>query len=703
MYSVGACASLKAIAQQAISLPRDYSKCLPAFLSSLAGRAYRRRVRHLSRLSDAAAIHDYQSWARKTFWHLIGGEPERTPLNIRYTTSLSGEAFAVEKLAYESRPGVVISANLYIPKTGKPPYPGVLFQMGHAADGKAYEPYQRCCQGLVQLGYVVLAFDPMGQGERVAYPDASGLRTRLSSVDEEHSLPGKQMLLVGDSAARYQLWDAVRSMDLLASHPLVDPLRLASTGQSGGGTLTMMLACVDQRLSAAVVCSGNTEDFACARFNAPGSTDDAEQDLVGSGPMGFDRWDLLYPFAPKALLIQVSAHDSQGTYSPRYLEDGREQYQRLADVYRVLRQEDRLAWRATPLPHGLTLELRLGIYNWFERWLKKSEMPIDAEPAATLYTPEALWAGSTGSVFRDFGGLRPFEFTSRAAALVNASRSQRKSWEALILPGLPAKGLRLKKLISARLDGARVWNAEVNSAPDVWVPIWLFIPERIDHGRAALLALDDRGRNAESREGGLWHRLARGGQVVCVADVRGKGDMRPEVGRGNPGYTIPHASEEDFAWASLMLGAPLLTQRVADILACVEAMRNDEILAGHSAGHSVAIAARGDLCVPSLFAFAGSTYPGSLYLANGLISFQNLLETEAYNQTLANFSWNLFRLTDLPLLAAQSHPRRIHLAGPVNAEGKVMDVAAARAIYLSANVSVSAPAAWDEAAFAGLV
>ncbi|MDQ2775772.1 MAG: hypothetical protein M3Y57_12775 [Acidobacteriota bacterium] len=257
----------------------------------------------------------------------------------------------------------------------------------------------------------------------------------------------------------------------------------------------------------------------------------------------------------------------------------------------------------------------------------------------------------------------------------------------------------MKELISARLNGARVWNAEVNSAPDVWVPVWLFIPERIDRGRAALLALDDRGRNAESHEGGLWHRLARGGQVVCVADVRGKGDMRPEVGRGNPGYTIPHASEEDFAWASLMLGAPLLTQRVADILACVEAMRNDETIAGHS----VAIAARGDLCVPSLFAFAASTYSAALYLANGLISFQNLLETEGYNQTLGNFAWNLFRLTDLPLLAAQSQPRRIHLAGAVNAEGKPMDVAAARAIYLSANVSVSAPAAWDEAAFAGLV
>ena len=154
---------------------------------------------------------------------------------------------------YESQPGIVVSANLYVPSTGKPPYPGVLFQMGHSGDGKAAVSYQKCCQGLARLGYVVLAFDPMGQGERIAYPSKSGSNTRLGSVDEEHSVPGKQLLLLGDTASRYQVWDAVRGLDYLASHRLVDPHRLASTGQSGGATLTMLLGCVDERLSA-VLC-----------------------------------------------------------------------------------------------------------------------------------------------------------------------------------------------------------------------------------------------------------------------------------------------------------------------------------------------------------------------------------------------------------------------------------------------------------------
>jgi dienelactone hydrolase len=222
------------------------------------------------------------------------------------------------------------TASLYVPTTGKPPYPGTQFQMGHSLQGKAYASYQKCYQGLARLGYVVPAFDPMGQGERIFYPDATGTNTRVGSAEDEHTHPGKQLLLLGRTATQFRLWDAVRSRDYLASHPTVDPERLASTGQSGGATLTILLACVDPRLRAAVVSSGNTENFACANFNPPGSTDDAEQNFIGSGALGFDRWDLLYPPAPKPLLVLVSAHDFYGTYSPCSLDNGREDYLRLA-------------------------------------------------------------------------------------------------------------------------------------------------------------------------------------------------------------------------------------------------------------------------------------------------------------------------------------------------------------------------------------
>jgi len=289
---------------------RDYSRCLPDFLRDLAQRAYTARNREIAKLTTPAAIQARQKWVRETFWNLAGGMPERTPLHARTVGSFDREGYRVEKLLYETVPEFHVAANLYMPRSGKPPYPGILFQMGHSGNGKAYDSYQSCCQGLARLGYLVLAFDPMGQGERIYYPNASLRATRLRSSDEEHTLPGRQLLLLGNTSSRLQVWDAIRSLDYLAAHPMVDPARLGSTGQSGGGTLTMLLAAVDDRLAAAAVCMGNTENFACANFNPPGSTDDAEQNLLGSGPLGFDRWDLLYPLAPKPLLIEVSAKDS---------------------------------------------------------------------------------------------------------------------------------------------------------------------------------------------------------------------------------------------------------------------------------------------------------------------------------------------------------------------------------------------------------
>src|SRR5260370_20820406 len=112
----------------------------------------------------------------------------------------------------------------------------------------------------------------------------------------------------------------------------------------------MLRAAVDDRLAAAAVSMGNTENFACANFIPPGSTDDAEQNLLGSGPLGFDRWDLLFPLAPKPLLLQVSAKDFFGTYSSSYLSSGREEYGKLRAVYENLVAPRRRSSHDTPLP-----------------------------------------------------------------------------------------------------------------------------------------------------------------------------------------------------------------------------------------------------------------------------------------------------------------------------------------------------------------
>ncbi|MBV8811739.1 MAG: acetylxylan esterase, partial [Acidobacteriaceae bacterium] len=298
---------------------RQYSKCLPEYLATVAKDAVTLRNAALEQLTSAAKIQARQAQVREILWQLIGGPETRTPLNPRTTGELKRSRYRVAKLIYENRPDLFISANLYVPE-GEGPFPAVLFQSGHYWEAKAYPSYQRCCQGLVQLGFVVLAFDPMGQGERIYYLDESGTHSRLSSCDSEHTVPGKQFILFGDSSTRFQLLDAIRSLDYLLSLPFVDAKRVATVGHSGGGTLTMLLSAADDRLAAAAVCMGNTENMIQLPFRSPGTTDDAEQNFVYSGPAGFDRWDLFYPFAPKPMLIWPSDRDFFATYSPDYIE-----------------------------------------------------------------------------------------------------------------------------------------------------------------------------------------------------------------------------------------------------------------------------------------------------------------------------------------------------------------------------------------------
>ncbi|MBE0659333.1 MAG: acetylxylan esterase [Bryobacteraceae bacterium] len=671
-----------ASATTVLSAPRFrvYARCLPDYLSGLGREAYQRRNAALAGLTTPAAVEARQQWVRENFGKLTGGEPERTPLMVREAGGFDRPGYRMERLSYESRPGTRIPANLYIPAGGNPPYPGVLFQMGHSLNGKANDSYQKCCQGLARLGYAVLAFDPMGQGERTYY--------RVGDADEEHSRAGRQMLLVGDTATRLQVWDAVRSLDVLAGHPMVDPKRLGSTGQSGGGTLTMLLAAVDDRLACAVVSCGNTENFACAGFNPPGSTDDAEQNLIDSGPIAFDRWDLLYPLAPKPLLVLASERDSFGTYSPSYVQSGEEEFAKLRRVYQILGKADRLEWITTALPHALTRQLRQHTYGFFQQWLM--------DPAGTaskaVEEPDVLPEPESNLL----AGVRP-------ARVVMARPTPAAVDRAPLAALLRVNVLEQPKLaVMGREVGEGCWieTIEIESAPGVFLPAYLFLPEdeknRTSAPRSLLILTEPGGRVRRWREGDLYPRLAAAGIAVCALDVRGVGDLRPEVGRGSQSYTISHAREEAYTWASMMLGKPLLGQRVEDLIASVHAVK-----AHAGQGRRVVLAAQGMMVVPALCSAALEPAIETAYLSGGLVSWSSLMDVDEYAEPFANFLPGVLKKTDLPFIARAALPRRVVIAGAVDAKGSTVESAAVSDLY-GKGVEVRAQSDWSMGALAAL-
>jgi dienelactone hydrolase len=662
---------------------REYSRCLPDYVRALAERAYKLRNAEIARLTTPAAIRERQRWVTRTFWELAGGRPERTPLNARTTGSFERDGYRLEKVVYESQPNFHVSANLYIPTTGRPPFPGVLVQMGHTLDGKA--GYQRICQWLARFGYLVLGFDPMGQGERTYYPGRTPSRSRLGA-DEEHTRPCRQMLLKGDTSMRLQTWDAVRSLDYLATHPLVDPKRLASTGQSGGGTNTMLLAAVDDRLAAAAVSCGNTENIACANFNPPGSTDDGEQNPVGGGPVGFDRWDWLYPLAPKPLLILASDKDFFGTYSPNYINSGVEEFGKLKRIYERLGAADRIAWFGTPLPHGLAYDMRVQIYNWFNRWLKGETKPIEEEPPATMEPESAIFVTATGSVVQSLHSETPFSLNRKRVVVKTPAPLDR-----LLNLDRPPKA-PATTLSHASYRNARIEAVEFASAPGVWVPAWLFLPKQGGASKPIVVLLEPAGRTSW-HENELYDRMASDGCVVCAPDLRGIGDMTPEYGRFAARNAREHANDEMWSWSSLVFGKPLAGQRVTDLLAIVQGLRQRPDLKGRR----LILAARGNPAVPALFTAALEPAIDGLYLAGGLVSFQSVVETEDYNQPFSNFVPRLLLHTDLPEMAASMAPRRVVVAGAVDGAGRKLAPEDVRKQYAAPHIEVLPDAQWDPA------
>uniref|UniRef100_Q01TJ9 Uncharacterized protein n=1 Tax=Solibacter usitatus (strain Ellin6076) TaxID=234267 RepID=Q01TJ9_SOLUE len=425
----------------------------------------------------------------------------------------------------------------------------------------------------------------------------------------------------------------------------------------------MILAAMDDRLASAAVSSGNTENFAVNPFVAPGSSDDAEQDLVGSAPLAFDRWDLLWPIAPKPLLVAVSAHDFFGTYSPSYETSGREEFAKLARAYSTLGAADRLGFFEAPLPHSLSYPMRLAVYNWFERHLNHNDREIQEEPPTRPEKDEALWCGPTGSAVRDFGGTTLFALIRDRARSIQTP-SQPADLRAILAMDPPAAATPLELRGTTQYRNCEVLAVEVNTAKRVWAPAWLFLPKRA--WTRMLLLVEPTGRNGAWHEDELYDQLAGAGIAVCAADVRGVGDLEAQFGPGAAGYARSHQTEENYAWASLILGHSLLGQRTTDIVALSQALVQRYPQA------TIDLAARDKMTVPALCAAALEPRIKKTYLARHLASWRSVAELEDYACPLASLVPDVLRATDLPGIARSIAPRLVIVAGAIDAAGRLI-------------------------------
>ena len=225
----------------------------------------------------------------------IGGLPEtKSPLDARVTGTIPRDGYRIEKIVFESLPGIHVTALVYVPDAPSGKKPAVLLACGHSDVGKAYPRYQEIAVRLARRGYVVLCWDPVGQGERSQFWDKARGRSRYNLVCGEHAVLGNFATIAGTSLVRYMAWDGVRAVDYLLTRDDVDAGRLGITGTSGGGFQSLWIGALDRRITAVLPsCFPTALPMRMANriFEDPDS--DPEQDPPGLVSEGIDHPGLL--------------------------------------------------------------------------------------------------------------------------------------------------------------------------------------------------------------------------------------------------------------------------------------------------------------------------------------------------------------------------------------------------------------------------
>ena len=504
-------------AQEAIHDP------LLKWMNEIAQRQLQARQRVIDQIHTVAEAERRKIEVRAKLLELLGGLPDYDgPLNAKVTGEIKAEGYTIEKVLFQSLPNFYVTANLYRPnKPGR--YPAILFQSGHTQEGKP-EP-QRAAANLALKGFVVLAPDPIGQGEREQSYDAQLSGALGGWSVPEHIQAGAQSILIGESAARFFIWDAKRGIDYLVSRPDVDSARMGAAGCSGGGALTTFIGAMDPRLKAVIpACYPNSYQLLFA-----GPDPDTEMSFPSFLVSGLDVADYVEVTAPTPWLIQETEGDYFTPAGARMV------YEEARHWYCIYGAEDKIGFFVGPGPHGTPLVSREAVYKWMIRWLKDGQGDFHEQPVH-LYNNFALLVTPTGHV-DDIPGSRKvyqlilddFHAKMRPGTILELQAELRRL-------GIPSDGGSPETTVldESNTPEYRRQHIKFSTEPGVEIEGSLYVPSSSAGRKPAVLLVADGGPyfQAATTES-LASRMAKKGRVVLTLDPRdspGENTHAPFVG-----------------------------------------------------------------------------------------------------------------------------------------------------------------------------
>ena len=511
---------------------------------------------------------------RERIWTSLGARPDHNlalDLDIRKTIPMDG--YQVQCVTYQSRPGMRVTGNLYVPD-GKGPFPGVVGVHGHWAQGRLSDRVQSRGHTLAKNGYVCLNVDAFGAGER---SDVHG------DYKYHGGALGFALFDIGETLMGCQVVDNMRAVDALCSLDVVDSAKIGATGASGGGNQTMWLAAMDDRVTAAmpVVSVGTFESYI-------GATN-CVCEVLPDGLTFTEESAVLALTAPRALKICNALKDANPTFFPSEM---LRSFVPARAIYQLHNEDSRFSYQVFNLPHGYWPEVREAMLGWFDRWLKGEG---DGQPRAEL--PFKTLEESDVMCFPK--GKRPADFVSIAGLCQSrgkelcanvpdgmAPEDKRRGLRDVLRMGEPLKIKQVHKHGPSSSVPGGVERLTVETTSGTLLPVLVAAPTA--EARDFTIVLHPEGKTAALD---LDVSVQASGAGCLYPDLWGMGEVpwHKETSQGR---------HHDLARACLWLGRTLMGEWVKGVLL----MR--EVLATEFGASSVSVHAVGELGLVTLCAAA---------------------------------------------------------------------------------------------------
>ncbi|WP_158857254.1 alpha/beta hydrolase family protein [Lunatibacter salilacus] len=595
----------------------DGQNALYKHLTKQAFTLLDKREQEIKEITTLEGWKERQAWTEKTLMEVVGPFPEKTPLNPTITRTIQKEGYSLEHVVFESQPSFFVTATLFIPEGSSGKKPAIIYCSGHTLEGYRSATYQHVILNLVKKGFIVLAFDPVGQGERLEYFNPQTNEPTIGGPTKQHSYPGAQAFIAGSSQARYMIWDGIRAVDYLLTRPEVDPKRIGITGRSGGGTQSSYIAAFDDRIYAAA-----PENYITTfkRLWLTHGPQDAEQNFYRGISAGLDQPDLMMVRAPKPGMMIITTRDIFN------IEGAREAAAQIQRPYESYGSTENFEVSEDDAAHASTPKNREAMYAFFQKHLNLSGSSKD-EIVDSL-SKEELQVTPTGQVLTSYKGKRVFDMNQRYLNPINNTPSKQIEASNALSGYIVPEG-DVESMMTGRFqrDGYVVEKYLIKGEGDYWIPYLLMKPNTPT--QSAIIYLNPEGKGTDALVGGDMESLVRSGTMVLAPDLLNTGEM----GRGGfTGDSSFEGNSYNIWFGSILIGRSVVGIQAGDTNRLVNYLQSKQ------GAKSIKGVAKGNMGSVLLHAAAFNPAISSVALIDPLMSFEEIVRNPQYDPAAIEYT-----------------------------------------------------------------